>query len=154
MGERMKIIISLLKPWRPTSRTDDWCNKVKRCLHESHMSFYHWQTPSICLLNHTWIPLAWHLPPGWGSPHRVRRWLEVKARTIRRTSPAGCAVSWRMRRWRSRSSAPESTRCHSTSSHPPTDSTAPYLGRLMERREGSFINYKQKRVEQSCSDLY
>lgn len=104
----------------------------------SHATFYNLQTPSVCLLNHTRIPLSWHLPPGWGSLRRVLRWLEVRARTIRRIFPAGCAVSWRMRRWGSRSSEPESTRCHSTSSHPPAGSTAPYLGEVMDRHKDSF----------------
>lgn len=69
----------------------------------------------------------WHLPPGWENLHHVQQWLSARAQTTRRTSPKGCAASWPTRQWPSRSSEPESARCHSTSSHPPAGSTAPYL---------------------------
>lgn len=72
----------------------------------------------------------WHLPPGLGSPRHAQQWLWVKARTIRRTSPEGCVTFWRTIRWPTQSNEPESTRCHSTNSHPPVGSTAPYLGQV------------------------
>lgn len=71
-----------------------------------------------------------HSPQDWESPRHVPRWLEARARTIRRICPGGCGASGPTRRWRSRSSEPESRRCHSTSSHPPAGSTAPYLGQV------------------------
>lgn len=82
------------------------------------------------LLNHICRPLFWHIPPGWGSPHRVRLWLEVRARTIHKICPRGCGASWPMKRWQSRSIEPESTRYRSTNWHPPAGSTAPYLGHI------------------------
>lgn len=92
----------------------------------------HHCTNSVCLT--TWTPLSLHvfllsffLPPSWGSPHHVQQWLEVRAQTIHRISPEGCAMSWQRRRWQSQSSGPKSARCHSTSSHLPADRTAPYL---------------------------
>lgn len=87
----------------------------------------------LCLLNHmntsifTCFSSFCFLPPSWGSPHHVQQWLEVRAQTIHRISPEGCAMSWQKRRWQSQSSGPKSARCHSTSSHLPVDRTAPYL---------------------------
>lgn len=117
--EKNKSVIIFLKPWR---------SKMCKLLPYSHACSC---KMTRCTGPH--IPLSSHLPLGWGSPRRVPRWLGARARTIHRISPAGCAASWRRTRWRSRSNEPESTRCRSTSSHPPAGSTAPYLGQVKER---------------------
>lgn len=71
---------------------------------------------------------SWDVPPGWESRRHGPQWLEARAQTIRRTFPKGCVKFWPTRRWPIQSSGRESTRRHSTNSHPPVGSTAPYLG--------------------------
>lgn len=119
-------IICFWKPWG-FIMCDMRCKMLTQASHASL------QSPSVCLLNHRCIALSWHLPPGWGSLRRALRWLGARARTTRRICPAGCGGSWPTTRWRSRSSEPVSTRCRSTSSHPPAGGTAPYLGQVTKR---------------------